>query len=288
LAPLGAILGAIEQAKSIERERQMSTRTNPDLAVSALAVMGVSFLAALGGCSGDGGRTSGSITGSGDASISGSGTADGSATGSDGGASGIPIVAGGSPDVPYQFGPNAYGITGAAFFAKSNNGATTVLLDKTQVGKVCLTGTVDIVPTPADGGHPPYSDYWGIDVGFNLNQDAEGGPTGKTPWSVPPNVIGFWFTVEGAAIPDIRFKTTPTGKDPAQEQDSCALVTPTSGVPNPVLFTDMYVQCWDGPQGTAPTDITVGLLDVGLQVAADTSAAHALDFCWTGFGVITK
>jgi hypothetical protein len=283
----------------------MSTRTNTGLAVIALAVTGAIFLAALGGCSGDGSRASGSLSGSGDGSTAGtsdgslsgsddgsiaeSGTADGSEAGSDGGVSGkIPIVAGGSPDVPYQFGPNVYGVTGAAFFAKSNQGATTVLLDKTQVGKVCLTGTVDIVPTPADGGHPPYSDYWGIDVGFNLNQTSDGGPAGKTPWVVPPNVIGFWFTVEGATIPDIRFKTTPTGKDPALEQDSCALVTPVSGIPNPVLFTDMYVQCWDGPQGTAPTDISKGLLDVGLQIAADISAPHSLDFCWTGFGVITK
>ncbi|HXN34412.1 MAG TPA: hypothetical protein VN894_21265, partial [Polyangiaceae bacterium] len=173
-----------------------------------------------------------------------------------------------------------------AFFTKSNDGATTVMLDTTKLGKVCVTGTVDIVPTPADGGHPPYSDYWGVEVGFSLNQSTDG--AAKAPWIVPPNVIGFWFTVEGNAIPDIRFKTTPTGKDPALEQDSCAVVIPASGVPNPVLFTDLYVQCWDGPQGTAPTDVTVGLLEVGLQVAADTSAAYPIDFCWTDFGVITQ
>jgi hypothetical protein len=32
----------------------------------------------------------------------------------------------------------------------------------------------------------------------------------------------------------------------------------------------------------------MGLLDVGLQIAADTNVAHPLDFCWTGFGVITR
>ena len=109
----------------------------------------------------------------------------------------------------------------------------------------------------------------------------------KTPWLVAAGVVGFWFTVEGAAIPPIRFKTTPTGKDPAQEQDSCALVTPASGVPNAVLFTNMYVQCWDGPEGTAPNDVSLGLLDVGLQVAASTDAAIPVDFCLTGFGVIS-
>ena len=147
---------------------------------------------------------------------------------------------------------------------------------------------MDLVPTPADGSHPPYSTYWGVALGFNLNQSPAADPTApKAPWQVPAGAIGFWFTVEGGTIPPIRFKVTPTGKDPAQEQDSCALVTPTSGVPTQVLFQDMYVQCWDGPQGTAPTDVSVGLLDTSLQIAAGTDAAIPLDFCLTHFGVIT-
>ncbi|MES1187711.1 MAG: hypothetical protein ABUL60_28090 [Myxococcales bacterium] len=201
----------------------------------------------------------------------------------------IPIVPAMGGDVPYQLGTNTYGISGGAFLAKSPMGATTVVLDDTQVGKICLKGTVEMVPTPADGSHPPYSQYWGIDLGFNLNQaaDATAGSE-KTPWTVPPGVVGFWFTVEGAMIPQLRFKTTPTGKDPAQEQDSCAVVSPLNGVPNQVLFKDMFVQCWDGPEGTGVTDISQGLLDVGLQVAADTNAAQPIDFCVTGFGVVEK
>jgi hypothetical protein len=150
----------------------------------------------------------------------------------------IPIVAAAGAAVPYQFGTNAYGVTGGAFLAKANLGSDTVVLDTTQVGKVCLTGTVEMVPTPADGSHPPYSDYWGIELGFNLNQGAD---AVKNPWTVPPGVVGFWFTLEGPTIPPIRFKTTPTGRNPALEQDSCALVAPASGVPTQVLFTDMYV-----------------------------------------------
>ena len=83
-----------------------------------------------------------------------------------------------------------------------------------------------MVPIPADGSHPPYSDYWGIELGFNLNQAAD---ATKNPWTVPAGVVGFWFTVEGPTIPPIRFKTTPTGRDPALEQDSCAVVNPVSG-----------------------------------------------------------
>jgi hypothetical protein len=197
----------------------------------------------------------------------------------------IPIVAAPAAlDVPYQFGGNSYGVTGGAFLAKANLGSDTVVLDLTQIGKICVKGTVEAVPIPADGSHPPYSDYWGIELGFNLNQGAD---ATKNAWTVPSGVSGFWFTVEGPAIPPIRFKTTPLGKDPAQEQDSCALVNPASGMRTPVPFTEMYVQCWDAPQGTGPTDISPGLLDLGLQVAASTDTSYPIDFCLTHIGVVT-
>jgi hypothetical protein len=197
----------------------------------------------------------------------------------------IPIVAAASAAVPYQLGTNSYGVTGGAFLAKANLGSETVAIDATQAGKICLSGTVAKVPVPSDGSHPPYSDYWGIELGFNLNQGTDGT---KNPWIVPPGVNGFWFTAAGTAIPPIRFKTTPTGRDPALEQDSCALVTPTSDVPTEVLFTNMYVQCWDGPQGTGTTDVSVGLLDMGLQVAASTDVEYPIDFCLTRVGVTTQ
>src|SRR5580765_3679806 len=167
----------------------------------------------------------------------------------------IPIIAATGADVPYQFGANIYGVVGGAFLAKANMGSSTVVLDTTAVGKICLQGTVEMVPTPADGSHPPYSDYWGIELGFNLNQATDGT---KNPWAVPAGVTGFWFTLDGPMIPPIRFKTTPTGKDPAQEQDSCALVYPQTGTRADVLFTEMFVQCWAGPQGTGTTDISNG------------------------------
>lgn len=197
----------------------------------------------------------------------------------------IPIVAAAGADVPYQFGANSYGVAGGAFLAKANMGSSTVVLDTLPVGKICLHGTVEMVPIPADGSHPPYSDYWGIELGFNLNQGAD---ATKNPWTVPAGVVGFWFTVEGPTIPPIRFKTTPTGRDPALEQDSCALVNPVSGDSTQVLFTDMYVQCWDGPQGTGTTDISNGLLDMGLQVAAATGVEYPIDFCVTHVGVVTN
>jgi hypothetical protein len=218
-------------------------------------------------------------------------SASNSAQGSTGGASGesasgeIPIVVATDASVPYQFGGNAYGVIGGAFLAKANFGSETVVLDTTQEHAICLKGTVDRVPTPADGSHPPYSDYWGIELGFNLNQAEDGA---KNPWTVPANVTGFWFSVEGKAVPPMRLKATPTGKDPALEQDSCALVTPTSGVPTQVPFTQMYVQCWNGAVGAGTTDVSKGLMDMGLQVAAATDAVYPIDFCLTHLGVLEE
>jgi len=210
---------------------------------------------------------------------------NGATGGTSGGAAGeIPIVAA-TADVPYQLGGNSYGVLGGAFLARAPMGSSTVVLDTTQSAKICLSGTVDTVPVPPDGSHPPYSTYWGFELGFNLNQGADGV---KNPWAVPAGVTGFWFTVEGSAVPPIRFKTTPTGKDPALEQDSCAVVNPASGTPTPIPFTKMYVQCWDGPQGTGTTDISNGLLDMGLQVAADTSLAYPIDFCLTHVGLVME
>lgn len=145
------------------------------------------------------------------------------------------------------------------------------------------------MPSGGDGSHPPYSSYWGVDQGFDLNDVAspDGGASLKSPWTVPAGVVGFWFELEGAVIPPLRFKTTPTGKDPAQEQDWCAVIDASAGR-HAVPFTQMYVQCWDGPMGTAPTDISPGLLDVGFQVAAVTDGPIDVDFCVTAFGVLLQ
>jgi hypothetical protein len=72
------------------------------------------------------------------------------------------------------------------------------------------------------------------------------------------------------------------------EEDSCAAMYPKSGVPSQVPFTKMFVQCWNGPVGTGTTDISLGLLDFGLQVAAATDVEYPIDFCLTAIGLVTQ
>jgi hypothetical protein len=224
--------------------------------------------------------------GSGGGGAPASGGAGGSGAGGSPAAGEIPVVMAAGA-VPYGLGTNAYGISGAAFYAEAPQDVGLVVLDKTQSGKLCLKGTVPAVPVPADGSHPPYSDYWGVDLGFDLNDVAGDGGSVKSPWLVPGGVVGFWFTLDGATIPALRFKATPTGKDPALEEDSCALVDGNAGR-HEILFTDMYKQCWDGPQGTAPNDITNGLVDMGFQIAAVTQGPIDVDFCITAVGALLQ
>ena len=79
----------------------------------------------------------------------------------------------GTGDVPYAIGPNSYGIQGNAFLAKSTKGNTiTVGNDE---GKICIKGSLEEVPNGDYGG------YWGVEIGFNLNQpinEGQGGASG--------------------------------------------------------------------------------------------------------------
>ena len=105
-----------------------------------LATCAFSALLALGGCG-----TSGSDHSSGNSATGGAGGMTNVIAGE------LPIIVAAGADVPYQFGDNPYGVTGGAFLAKAPMGSDTVVLDTTQSGKICLSGMVEAVPTPADG-----------------------------------------------------------------------------------------------------------------------------------------
>jgi hypothetical protein len=79
----------------------------------------------------------------------------------------------GTGDVPYAIGPNPYGIQGNAFLAKSTKGNTITVGD--DEGKICIKGSLEEVPNGDYGG------YWGVEIGFNLNQptnEGQGGASG--------------------------------------------------------------------------------------------------------------
>src|SRR5262245_41436246 len=117
---------------------------------------------AAGGSSGSG-ATGGGATGGTAAGRAGSGGSGGSAGASLRRGDVIPFVPG-SGEVPYALGENPYGLRGGGFLARSALGNTIAIGNAD--GEVCITGNLEEVPSG------DYSQYWGVEVGFNLNQTS--------------------------------------------------------------------------------------------------------------------
>jgi len=263
------------------------------------------FLAALLGvlgCTSE--KSSGAGTGGAQAAGSGGsaatagsgGRASGGSGGMAGSTGGAPLLRGdvlefvpGTGEVPYAIGDNPYGIRGGGFLARSPLGNTITIGD--EPGEICIQGNLEEVPDAN------YSQYWGVEIGFNLNQtapdDGAGGAGGADgaagaggsdgtdvaePW-LPGSVIGFSFVIEGPTINLIRFKALPSGYDPALEASVfCKSVTATSGEANDALFTQMIQYCWNAT-GT-PLPIAAGLANISWQLPADVAVgARPFDWC---------
>ena len=174
----------------------------------------------------------------------------------------------GTGDLPYALGDNVYGMSGNAFLSRSTLGNSSLVIG-TDPGKICIHGTVDAVPTPPDGSHPPYSSYWGIEVGFDLNLGLA--------W-MPGSVVGFSFTIEGTVMSPVRFMALPFGLDPTAEASAkCLPMNPQSNVAQQVQFTQLTQFCWD--TASPVIDTSKGLSNFGLQIAATTNAAIPFDWC---------
>ncbi|HKO91081.1 MAG TPA: hypothetical protein VJU61_08015, partial [Polyangiaceae bacterium] len=206
--------------------------------------------------------------------------------------------------VPYAIGPNPYGIRGGGFLARSAQGNTIEVGD--EPGKICISGTLAEVP----GGN--YSQYWGVEIGFNLNQGApeQGTPEGPVapsdagtaadagdagsdaavatdpapveevaqPWH-PGNVIGFSFVIGGPTINLIRVKSLPEGADSALESNVyCKTITAASGVPQEARFSELTQYCWSSTTNPVPTEL--GLDNFSWQLPADVAPAGERPFDW--------
>ena len=198
----------------------------------------------------------------------------------------------GTGDVPYAIGPNAYGIRGGGFLARSAQGNTITV--GTDPGKICISGSLAEVPLNPDG-HGNYGQYWGVEFGFNLNQapaegavpqpapsaggaDAGTAPDVAQPWH-PGKVVGFSFVIEGTSINLVRFKSLPDGYDSSLESSVfCKEFNATSGTPNAALFGELSTFCWSGISAVLPT--SGGLDNISWQLPADVAPAGARNFDW--------
>jgi hypothetical protein len=209
----------------------------------------------------------------------------------------------GTGDVPYAIGENPYGIRGSGFLARSALGNTIVVAD--EPGKICISGNLEEVP------NGDYNGYWGVEIGFNLQQEPAGSVPGAAgaappgadvdagvdagpdsgllgdaaapadvvrPW-LPGNVVGFSYVIEGPTIDLIRFKALPEGFDSTQEASVfCKTVNAVSGTAEDSLFTQMTQYCWGST--TVPLPTQNGLDNISWQLPADVAPTGARPFDW--------
>jgi len=203
--------------------------------------------------------------------------------------------------VPYAIGENPYGIRGGAFLARSALGNTIEIAD--TPGEICISGLLEEVP------NGNYGQYWGVEIGFNLNQlpaaaaatdagadaaapsgdagadaaapegDAGAVPPDQAgPW-LPGQVIGFSYVIEGPTINLVRFKALPNGYDSALESSVyCKTVAATSGVAESSLFGEMTQYCWSDGNPVLP--LNRGLDNISWQLPADVAPAGLRPFDW--------
>ena len=213
----------------------------------------------------------------------------------------------GTGDVPYAIGPNPYGIRGGGFLARSTLGNTVSV--RNEPNQICISGSLEEVP------NGNYGQYWGVEIGFNLNQGegagassvgatgtpasnpvasasaladagSDAGDAGSAappaevarPW-LPGEVIGFSFVIEGPTINLIRFKGLPAGYDSALESSVfCKTVEATSGVEHNALFSELTQYCWSSQ--TVPIPTAAGLANISWQLPADVAPAGVRPFDW--------
>jgi hypothetical protein len=287
---------------------------------------GLALLAGSGifACSDEGATPRATAGTGGQVGVSGASGASGSAGTGGGGASGGVAGSGGTAaslnlgdvlelvaatgEVPYAIGENPYGIVGGAFLARSTLGNTITVGD--TPGEICISGNLEEVP------NGNYNQYWGVEIGFNLNQltpggntpdpadagadggndasapsapsaDAGAAPNGDAsaptpdvaaPWQ-PGRVIGFSYVIEGAPINLIRFKALPAGYDRELEASVyCKSVEASSGAAENSLFTEMTQYCWS--TGNPQLPIGGGLDNISWQLPADVAPAGERPFDW--------
>jgi hypothetical protein len=241
--------------------------------------------AGLGGCSNDSAQVNPKGSGGTSAALGTGGRTSTAGDASTAGASSLKYgdvleFVAGTGLVPYAIGDNIYGIHGGAFLARSPMGNTITI--GTDAGKICIRGNLDEVP----GGN--YSQYWGVEIGFNLNQgsapdagasaSADAGDVAQ-PW-VPGNIIGFSFVIEGPTINLIRFKALPAGYDATLESSVfCKPINATSGDVQDGLFTELKQYCWNANANVLlPTG--AGLANLSWQLPADVGVgARPFDWC---------
>jgi hypothetical protein len=142
---------------------------------------------------------------------------------------------------------------------------------------LCATGTAIKIPV-SDAGVADYGGAWGVDLGWNLNQDrlADGASSAQTPANLS-GLTKMTIGLSRATGLNLRVQFQVQDADSGGSSYYCANVPATGGT---IPLTGMTLNCWTSG-GAAFDPSIMQPLTVALQVVTDTTQAYPFDFCVT-------
>jgi len=240
--------------------------------------------ASVGGQAGMGGASSSHTGGS---NAGGKSAGGATSAGGDLGTGGTPVVplTDGMPlDGNYLTIGNLKGVIWTTWDTKvaGTPGSTITQVD----GKTCAYGVAaKVTCTDATKTDCAYSTYWGVDLGWNLNQpkDADGGVS-DTP--LPADLSAFTsvsFDFDGASDPPLPLRIQLTVPDPAGGTESyyCSRIA-TAALPQTIALANLKTNCWPGGTPQVAFDpATMKPTNLAIQVFTDVDKAYPFNFCLT-------
>ncbi len=240
--------------------------------------------ASVGGQAGDTGGAGGK--GSTSTATTGGKTAGGSTSG--GGVTGT----GGTPIVPLTSGLSLDGnyltidtLKGVIWTTWDTKVAGTPGSTITQVpGKTCVYGTAaKVTCTDAAQTDCAYSTYWGVDLGWNLNQpkDADGGALDPLPADLSA-YTSITINFDGVQNPAVPLRIQLTVPDSTGAESYYCIGLPTVQLPATVPLELLKTNCWPGGTPQVKYDAaTMKPTSFAIQVYTDVTTAHDYNFCLT-------
>jgi hypothetical protein len=232
---------------------------------------------------GQGGATGvGGVTGQGGANVGGVTGQGGAATG---GGSSVPVT--GGLDIVDSFYTDgtfkgAVWVTSDEVNAKRSDVAHTTIALPVEKDEMCVTGFAPKIPLKephTSASDYDYSEVWGADLGWNLNETAgvDGGEGTKSPADFS-DVTSVTVNLEGATGLNMRVQLT-TLDDQGAEVYYCATL-PLTGSAATIDLTTLKTSCWQAG-GKAFDPATMQPVSFALAVVTSATKEYPINFCVT-------
>jgi len=235
-----------------------------------------------GGAAATGGATSTSpVSHTGGINAGGSGGGGGMAATTGGAEAVIPLTDGLALDGNYLQIGTLKGVSWTTWDTKLS-GATGSTI--TQVpGKMCVYGTAaKVLCNDGSTTDCAYSTYWGVDLGWNLNQpkDADGG-VGDPQAADLSAFTSLSLDFDGATTPPLPLRVQLTVMDSTTGTEAyyCSRIA-TAALPQTIPLANLKTNCWPGGSPQVPFDpATMQPTNLAIQVFTDIGKEYPYNFC---------